>query len=458
MPYSRKEDLMIKISKDTELTPQILKKLIDSHKQTIVPRLKKLEDYYLAKNEILKRQMKDISKPNNKVASPYASYISDTLTGYFMGQPITYSSSTMSVDELNMIMEYNDEDDENIQLALAASIFGVAYELLYIDESGDIRFTHIDTKECFPIYDNTVAEELLYVVRYYLEEDIATDKKNMWIEVISSTDVKTYKANETGGNMTLYGEKPHYFDMVPVAVYKNNSYETGDFEEVIPLIDGYDKLESDSLNNFEYFCDAYLVLVGMNADAEDIQQMKENRVLLLDEGCSAEWLLKDEQDTTIENMKNRLDKDIHKFSRCPNLSDENFIGNASGVAIKYKLIGTEDLMGVKERKFRRGLQRRLELISNVQVKKLGSFDWRAIDITFTRNIPANELEIAQMVSTLSNVVSTETLLAQIPFVEDVEAEVKRLEKEKESNPFYDMRLDYNGEEATQEDSKEEEFV
>jgi SPP1 family phage portal protein len=115
-------------------------------------------------------------------------------------------------------------------------------------------------------------------------------------------------------------------------------------------------------------------------------------------------------------------------------------------------------MGVKERKFRRGLQRRLELISNVQVKKLGSFDWRAIDITFTRNIPANELEIAQMVSTLSNVVSTETLLAQIPFVEDVEAEVKRLEKEKESNPFYDMRLEYNGEEATQEDSKEEEFV
>ena len=159
-------------------------------------------------------------------------------------------------------------------------------------------------------------------------------------------------------------------------------------------------------------------------------------------------------------MKIRIDKDIHKFSKCPNLADENFASNASGVAIKYKMVGTENLIAVKERKFKRGLQRRLELLSVVQGLKLSAFDWRAIEIVFTRNLPSNDTEIAQMVNTLSNIVSTETLLAQIPFVDDVQAEMDRLEKERENNPFYNVNLGLTGEEdetnGTQAQDQEEE--
>jgi SPP1 family phage portal protein len=149
---------------------------------------------------------------------------------------------------------------------------------------------------------------------------------------------------------------PHYFGMVPIAIYKNNEEETGDFENVISLIDAYDKLESDSLNDFEYFVDAYLALYGFTAEEEDIRDMKERRVLLMDEGTSAEWLTKDTSDSHIENIKNRIDADIHKFAKCPNMADQEFASNASGVAIKYKLLGTENKISIKERKFKRGLQ------------------------------------------------------------------------------------------------------
>jgi len=68
------------------------------------------------------------------------------------------------------------------------------------------------------------------------------------------------------------------------------------------------------------------------------------------------------------------------------------------------------------------------------------FDWRGIEIIFTRNIPSNDTDIANMVNTLSGIVSDETLLAQIPFVEDVEAELERLKTQKEedklNNPFF----------------------
>lgn len=396
--------------------------------------------------------MADETKPNNKIANPYASYITDTLTGYFMGEPISYSALDEKIlEELNLIFEYNDEADENVELARACSIYGKAFELLYVDEDGAVRFKRLDTKECIPIFDDTIENDLLYLIRFYPEKDWEQDKNFAWIEIIDKTATRRYRANENYGDMVLVEEIPHYFGMCPIVIFKNNEEETGDFEKVISLIDAYDKMESDSLNDFEYFCDAYLALIGFTADADDVKKMKENRVLLLDKDTDAKWLTKDEHDSTIENMKIRIDKDIHKFSKCPNLSDEDFAANASGVAIKYKMVGTENLVSVKERKFKKGLQRRLELISILQDKKYSTFDWRAIDIIFTRNLPTNDTEIANMVNTLSSIVSTETLLAQLPFVENVQDEMERIDKEKEKNPFYDVRLGYNNE---NEDSEE----
>ena len=437
---------MIKINPEIELTMEMVKRIIDDHKQNEFPRLLKLEEYYNAKNEILRRIMVDETKPNNKIANPYASYITDTLTGYFMGEPISYSALDDKIlEELNLIFEYNDEADENVELARACSIYGKAFELVYVDEDGAVRFKRLDSKECIPIFDDTVENELLYVIRYYPDKDLIENKTFMWVEIIDKEKTARYKGNENGGDLTLIEEIPHYFGMCPIAIYKNNEEETGDFEKVISLIDAYDKLESDSLNDFEYFCDAYLALIGFTADADDVAEMKQNRVLLLDKDTDAKWLIKDEQDSTVENMKTRIDKDIHKFSKCPNLSDEDFASNASGVAIKYKMVGTENLVSVKERKFKKGLQRRLELISILQNIKLSSFDWRAIDIIFTRNLPTNDTEIANMVNTLSNIVSKETLLAQLPFIENVQDEMERIKEDKKENPFYDIRLGYKNE-------------
>lgn len=403
--------------------------------------------------------MSDPSKPNNKIANAYASYITDTLVGYFIGEPVTYTSNdNVLIQDLNMILEYNDEADENAELAKNASIYGVAYEMLYLSEEDKmIRFKSLNPKEVIPIFDKTVEQNLLAVMRYYEDYDYVEDNTYTIVEVIDSKTVRRYKL-DTG--LSLLEEYPHYFSMVPVAIFKNNEDETGDFEQVISLIDAYDKMESDSLNDFEYFVDAYLALYGFTADAEDIAQMKENRVLLMDEGTSAEWLIKQTSDAYVENMKNRLDKDIHKFAKCPNMSDEEFASNASGIAIKFKLLGTENLVSIKERKFKRGLQQRLELMSMINSVLREGFDWRAIDIVFTRNIPSNDTDIANMVNTLKDIVSEETLLAQIPFVEDVQNELEKLKKEreenKELNPFFSVDLGYKTEAMGNSNKEEEE--
>lgn len=413
-----------------------------------LPRLLELENYYNTKNKIINRTMADPAKPNNKIANPYASYITDTLTGYFVGEPITYNSNDKTLlQDLSMIFEYNDEADENMELAKNASIFGVAYEMLYFSEEDKmIRFKPLSPKEVIPIFDKSVEGNLLAVIRYYDDYNVVEDKTYTIIEVIDSVGVSRYQSTKGSNTLTLLENYPHYFGMVPVAIYKNNEEERGDFEPVISLIDAYDTMESDSVNDFAYFVDCYLALYGFTAEAEDVQKMKENRILLMDEGTSAEWLVKNSNDTTIENMKNRLDADIHKFAKCPNLADKEFASNASGIAIKFKTLGTENLVAIKERKFKRGLQQRLELMSMISSVLREGFDWRAIDIVFTRNLPSNDVDIANMVNSLRDIVSDETLLAQIPFVDDVQAEIERVdkqkEKEKEQSPFFNVGLGY----------------
>ena len=56
-------------------------------------------------------------------------------------------------------------------------------------------------------------------------------------------------------------------------------------------------------------------------------------------------------------LKKAIKDDIHEFSKVPCLTDENFVGNASGVAMKYKLLGFEGLGKTKERYFKRGLRK-----------------------------------------------------------------------------------------------------
>ena len=431
---------MIILSRETELTEPILKKIVDKYKAEELPRLLKLQQYYQTKNAILNRQMADPTKPNNKIANPYANLITSTLTGYFIGEPISYNAEDENMlQELRMLFEYNDEADENAELAKNASIYGIAYELLYMEEQADplmgrpmLRFKALDPLECIPIYDDTIEHNLFCFIRYYTTYDILTDKELMVVELTTDKETRRYLAG-SGGSLIFQDATSHYFGMVPVAIYKNNEEGIGDFEPVISLIDAYDTMESDSVNDFEYFVDAYLALYGCTAEPEDVRKMKENRVLLMDEGTSAEWLVKNTNDANLENMKNRLDRDIHKFSHCPDMSDENFAGNSSGIAIQFKMLGTENLISIKERKFKKGLQQRLELMAQIQGLLGATFDWRAIDIIFKRNIPTDLSGLADVINKLSNIVSTETLLGQLPFVEDIQAELERIRQEKEEN-------------------------
>ena len=82
---------------------------------------------------------------------------------------------------------------------------------------------------------------------------------------------------------------------------------------------------------------------------------------------------------------------------------------------------------------KKALQRRVEIICGIASLKLGEEVFRDIEIEFKRNIPEDATSIVALVNALKGTVSDSTLLAQIPFVSDVNAELEALQAQREAN-------------------------
>lgn len=422
------------LSKDTPLTQDILKNCLSQHlSDTIL--LNKFKSYYDGKQDILNKIFDDPTKPCNKIITNYCYDIVTNYSGYIIGIPTTYKSDA-DISTITNVLNYNDKEQQDTELTKQLLIYGHAYELHYIDSDGQCRYKIISPTDMFCIHDDTIDHEILYAIRLYSVDNCAnsTITKDYYIQVYDSKNITTYKTNEQYSSFELISEEQHYYKQVPVIEY-NTDDDTSIFSNIMTLQDAYNTLQSAEVDDFEAFCDAYLVITGMDADPEDISDMKKNRVILLDEGASATYLTKAISDTQIENILKKINDNIHKISKSPDFSDEKLLAQ-SGIAMRYKLIGFENQSANIVNHLTKGMRKRIELISTILnlTSESDTEIWRDIDIVFTRNLPENLLESAQIVSMLNGTVSNATLLTLLPFVSDPQAEAEKVKQEKDLYP------------------------
>jgi len=431
---------MYTLPKDTKITYQILNDVI-SYNEKYKDRYKMLENYYLGKHDITTR-LKDDRLKNNKVMVNHAKYITDTNVGYLLGNPVEYQASEghdiEAVLDAYKKQTINDLDSE---IAKDVSVFGCQYEYIYVNEDAEPRSCEIDNKNCIIVYDDTVEHNKLFGLIY---REIKEGETFKYWDIIFVDKEKEVHYKSYSKSLRKEGvEKPHAFGDVPIICYKNNPELLGDFETVLSLIDAYNLLQSDRINDKEQLVDAILCMYGMDFDSEQADELRDSRMISnIPVDGKIEYLVKTLQESDVDILRQNIENDIHKISMVPNMSDVNFVGNSSGVAIRYKLLAFEQNIKNKERYMEKGLMERFKLYNNFLVtsSKMSEVPIEEVDAMFKRNLPSNDFEISQMITNLSDYIDTETLISQLSFVKDASDIIEAKKQEDESKPKspYDM--------------------
>lgn len=412
---------------------------IEEHRRGLY-RLDMLEEYYLGKHKILCRDLggEDKGLPNNRLVANHAKYITDVAVGYVTGNPVKYAGE--GIDEIQKAYDRIDIVSHDAELAKDLSMFGIGLELYFMtsDEKPYPKVTVIDPRNIFLVVDDSVEYKPLFGVHYYPKRDAKNQIIAWSINVYTETQIIRYKAIDVNSqSYELIDQTPQYFKAVPIVEYWNNEEQQGDYEQQLSLIDAYNTLASDRVNDKEQFVDSILMLSGaslgddLEQQTEAIQLLKKHKILNMPIDAEAEWLTKALNEADTEVLRGALKTDIHEFSMVPNLTDENFASNASGVAMKYKLFGLEQLAKTKERYFIQGLRERLKLFANIlgtQGKAIA--DVSEVEITMNRSLPNNDVETATMIAQLTDMVSNDTLISQLSFVKDPAEETKLVAEKK----------------------------
>ena len=429
---------------ETALDKQIILTLIKQHRNKIVPPIRKNIKYYEGKHEILNRRKADKNAPNNKTVCNHAKDISDTATGYFMSSALTFrcSDGGMNLDKLTDAFDQGGVDETDHDNALDMSRAGCAYEFVFAKEGTNILSSkNLDPRNTFIVYDDTIEENELFGVYYNYVKDDTTGKFKFVADIV--TENFRYHMTLFNDGSNLYTEDPeeHHMMEMPIILYQNNKDCIGDYEQQITLMDSYNTSMSDRVNDKEQFLNALLILYGArladNFEDENgvseiskaLKILKENGFLELPEGAKAEYIARTLDENGVETLRKAIKEDIYTFSHVPNMADENFAGNASGVAMEYKLLALENITKTKERYYTKGLKKRIRLYCNYLGMLNISANPTAIIPTFKRGLPKNLLELSQIIANLKGFVSRKTLIQQLPFVEDPEGEIDAVDEE-----------------------------
>ncbi len=377
-----------------------------------LPRLARLARYYEGRHDILARTRLP-GLPNVRISHAFPRYIAQVSAAYLLGEPVRLEGPEPAAASLRDLLNHAGADSIDMELALQQAVFGRAVSLCYEDAAGHAFICSLDPRSAFVVYDDSVAHDPLFGVYLTAQDSFI---------VYTADYIVTWSKSSARPSL-----QPHPFRALPMVEYRNGTDEHGDFEDVLSLVDAYDLLQADRMNDRQQFSDALLVLkgvMGITADADDnltaLERLRQEKTLALpDADASAEWLIKQAQERDIDILRASLIEDIHKFSMTPDFSDEKFSGNASGIAIKYKLFNFDNRIKLKERYFIDGLRERARAFCGwLATRQNVALDADELVFKLTRRLPVNESERAQALKNLQDILPIETLVYNSPLQAD----------------------------------------
>lgn len=429
----QKVKTILRVSDDKDLIAdtQKLNEYIKSHDSIVTSKYNALYNAYSCNAAILSAAKKALNKPDHRVAVNFPRYVVDTYSGFARGIPVTISSDDKTVDDyIQNVIDRTDLDDVNAEIHKNKCIFGESYQIVFVDEEGEIGTVAVDPLEAFPIYSNSIRPKLRYFVRTFYDED---NKRHGTI----SDDINVYEFDFEGGEINITESHPHGFPGVPAVVYTMNTSRIGLIEIILPMADAYDRAISEKANDVDSFADAILKVLGANLSEEQLDNLRDRRIINIGgkdgAGVVVDFLGKPSGDSTQENLLERLERLIFTISMVCNVSDNNF-ATSSGIALKMKMEPMSNMAAGDWRSDKSSMKNFWKLVFGNPVNTVSPDAWESITLSNSLNYPDDLADAAATARTLDGIVSKRTQLASLPgsLVPDVDAELERIAEEQQA--------------------------
>ncbi|MDR7856314.1 phage portal protein [Tissierella sp.] len=444
-------------------TEEIIKIHIDEFNASKERRLMiKGENYYKVENDILNRKMyryederpvEDETKANNKLAHGFMKTLVDDKVNYLLLKPYTLTCDDEKyLDKVEEILGPRFQKRLS-QLGNEASNKGIAWLHVYINSEGHFKILKMPSEQIIPIWVDNDHEELQALIRYYdIETYEGKEKKYVTkIEYWSPDNVVYYvmQDNQVILDAEMYLDENNSYDghfkinkiasswgRIPFIYFKNNDFELPDLQFVKTLVDNYDLTRSDIGNLLEEIKNIVYILKGYGGESlgEFVRDLAYYKGILIDADDNS-GVDKVENNINIDAAKTHyeaLKKDIFDFGQGVDKNSDKLGNSPSGIALKFIYSGLDLKCNALEGWFKWGFEELVRFIKIYLGITKQSVSEKEITIVFNRDIAINESQAITDCQNSKGVISDKTIIANHPWVESVEDEIKQIEEESSS--------------------------
>ena len=422
-------------SSETEVNentiPKIINGAMNRHEQNR-HEIEYLERYFTGDQPILKRIKQIRPDVNNKIVINNAYSIVRNANGYFLGEPIKYASKDAEcrdeVEILNNMMDGIDKACGDTQLGEWQSICGTAYRLICVgedsisedQETAPFEIPVLNPKYTSVIYSTEAGNKPLLAFTY---SDILDENGNAVGRIYTVYDKSYQYVYKTKGVNTqiktndLQEDCPklHLLDEIPIVEYPNNQWRLGDFETVLTILDGLNKLQSDRINSVEQLVNSILVFINCELKEASENQDGKSDLEKLKEQLAISITSKQNQQADIKFVNSQVNQDeaetlaqtlidyVYAVTGIPDRKTRSNGGGDTGDAVYLRdgWASLEVVARIKERYFRRSEKQMLKIICKI-LKIFRNMEIKPMHIepTFVRNRTNNLLNKAQAMAIL----------------------------------------------------------
>lgn len=397
----------------------------------------KMYDYYKGDTDAIKKYLFVTERSNLKTNANFIKKFIKEEVAYTLGNDITYESRTDNENIVNDIEYYtahwNELHDTDLMKYLL--IFTQVYELYYIDNNADFCSKIIKPTEGYAYRDKASGKVLFFIHEF--KNDFETNSS--FIDVYTADYI--YHFDNRFNEIAV--PTNNIFKEVPVTVGELTDEKTDDslYKDIKGLQDAFETNLSDVANEISDFRNAYLLFKNAQVDKAEIPDMKKLGVLQLPgEKAGAEWLIKNINDTFIQNTLDRYEDTMYQLA-CHINHNEKLQSNLSGITLRSRLIVLENKCNLEIKAHKNMVKNRIRfLFIYLNLKKDKNYDYKDVKTLYTPNIPSDDLATAQMLSQVpEETISRDTARGLFSFINNKVAEAEKVMKEKqESLPKIDL--------------------